>query len=87
MTFETKITESQKIDLILAPQWWGCQQDFIGLYLATIGKAESQMHLDNFFLSITETLKSEEGGEYGRDDIEDMLNDALQISFECEEFE
>ena len=87
MTFETKITESQKIDLTLASQWWGYQQDFIGLYLETIGKAKSQKHLDNFFLSITETLKSEEGGEYGRDDIEDMLNDALQKSFECEEFE
>ena len=85
ITNETPLTESQKIDLKLASAWWGHQQDFIGLYLETIGNEYSQKHLDNFFLSITETLKSEEGGGYGRDEIEDMLNDALQRSFENEE--
>ena len=85
ITNKTPLTESQKIDLNLAVAWWGHQQTFIGSYLESIGAEYSHKHLDNFFLSITETLKSEEGGGYGRDEIEGMLNDALQLSFENEE--
>ena len=86
---DKRLTKSEQRDLDLAFSWWSNQQTFIDAYLESIANADAFEHMDNFFLSITETLqrlKDKSGNpKYERHAVQEMFENGLDEIYGREE--
>ena len=73
-----RLPESEETKQELLRGWWEIQGNFVSQYLDSISIPNTETYMENFFLSITETLKEK---EYGRDEVEDMFQTALYESY------